>query len=143
MAGRIFPGFVSAEIGALRGFPLFGLNVQGGELLRPRAVIVLAALISLVVAARARADDFDDSVASLLARRCLACHSSAEKKGGLDLSSAKSALAGGDSGEAIAPGKPDDSLLWERVSKREMPPKKPLPDDEQQVLKRWIAGGAK
>ncbi len=107
------------------------------------AALVLAAFLSAAHSAIARGDDFDRLVAPILARRCLACHHGAEKKGGLDLSSAKSALAGGDSGTVLIPGKPNESLLWERVSKREMPPKKPLPDEEQQVLERWIAGGAK
>jgi mono/diheme cytochrome c family protein len=107
------------------------------------AALVSAAGLSAADSAIARGNDFDGSVAPLLARRCLACHNGAEKKGGLDLSSAKSALAGGDSGTVLVPGKPPDSLLWERVSKHEMPPKKPLSDEEQRVLERWIAAGAK
>ncbi len=91
-----------------------------------------------------RADDgFDANVAPLLARRCLGCHNATDKKGGLDLSTAKTALAGGESGAAFVPGKPDDSLLWEKVSQDEMPPKKPLDDNEKAVLKKWLAGGAK
>ena len=87
------------------------------------------------------ADDFDTVVAPLLARKCLACHNPTENKGGLDLSGAKSTFAGGDSGMAIVPSRPDESLLWERVSQNEMPPKKPLSDEDKQILKGWISGG--
>src|SRR5579859_8116741 len=89
----------------------------------------------------ARGDDFDTVVAPLLARHCLGCHNATDKKGGLNLSSAKTAIAGGESGVAFVPGKPDESLLWEKVSQHEMPPKKPLAEEEKQLLKRWIADG--
>jgi hypothetical protein len=59
------------------------------------------------------------------------------------MSSRKSALAGGESGEVIVTGKPDDSLLIERITADEMPPKKPLSADEKRLLRDWVAGGAK
>src|SRR5262249_15191751 len=90
-----------------------------------------------------RADDFDAVVAPLLARKCLGCHNATDKKGGLNLASAAAARAGGESGAAIVPEKPEESLLWEKVSQNEMPPKKPLDDSEKKILERWIAGGAK
>jgi hypothetical protein len=88
------------------------------------------------------AADFDADVAPILAKRCLSCHNGSDRKGGLDLSGKKSALAGGDSGPAIVAGKPDESLFWERVSQDEMPPKKPLPEPEKKALRDWLAGGA-
>jgi hypothetical protein len=86
--------------------------------------------------------DFDSRIAPILARRCLGCHNGSDKKGGLDLTSRNAALAGGESGEVIVAGKPDDSLLVERIDGDEMPPKKPLPADEKRLLREWIAGGA-
>ena len=86
---------------------------------------------------------FDREIAPLLVRRCLDCHSRAEKKGMLDLSRAESANKGGESGTAIVPGKAAESLLWQRVRDGEMPPKKPLPKEEIELLKRWIDSGAK
>jgi hypothetical protein len=88
------------------------------------------------------AADFDAVVAPVLARKCLACHNPTEKKGGLDLSSANATRAGGDSGPAIVSGQPGESLLWERVSQNEMPPRKPLSDEDKQILEKWIKGGA-
>jgi hypothetical protein len=100
------------------------------------------AILSSLAAATARADDFDKTIAPILARRCLGCHNRTEKKGGLDLSTPKSAAIGGDSGAAFVAGKPDDSLLWERIAQEEMPPKQPLPEVEKRTLREWIAGGA-
>ncbi|HMC12117.1 MAG TPA: DUF1549 domain-containing protein, partial [Pirellulaceae bacterium] len=87
--------------------------------------------------------DFDKEVAPILAGRCLECHSGAEPKGKLDLSAAKAAFAGGESGAAIVGGRPEESYLWERVEADEMPPKHPLPANERAILKAWIAAGAK
>ena len=85
---------------------------------------------------------FDGVVAGVLAARCLECHRGNAPEGGLDLSQAKTALAGGESGKAILPGKPNDSLLWQRVAAGEMPPDDPLPKAERKILREWIASGA-
>jgi len=55
--------------------------------------------------------DFDRQVAPILASRCLECHSGAEPKGGLSLTTADAVTSGGDSGTAVVPNKPGDSLL--------------------------------
>jgi hypothetical protein len=112
-----------------------------------RANCFLSLLIVVSCAPIAQADDapeFDREIAPLLAGRCLDCHSGAEPKGGLDLASAKGLAKGGDSGEAIiSAGKPDASLLWQRISADEMPPKHPLPAGERAALKAWIAAGGR
>ncbi|MBC7852568.1 MAG: DUF1553 domain-containing protein [Pirellulaceae bacterium] len=104
-------------------------------------LVVLGWAISLP--ALAAEPDFDRTIAPIFASHCLDCHNTAEKKGGLDLSQAKTALAGGDSGKLISAGKVTESLLWERIDKSEMPPKKPLPENERAAIKAWIAAGAK
>ncbi|MCY4534338.1 MAG: hypothetical protein OXB91_03165, partial [Bryobacterales bacterium] len=48
---------------------------------------------------------FEEEVAPLLARRCIGCHDSTLRKGGLDLSRQETAFAGGVSGNAISPGR--------------------------------------
>ena len=110
----------------------------------PLAGSCLAILFS---AAALQADEagnhFDRSIAPLLAARCLDCHSSSEKKGELDLSSLASALRGGESGKVIVPGKPDESELWKKIAEGEMPPKKPLQEQEKKLIREWIASGAK
>jgi hypothetical protein len=94
-----------------------------------------------------RADDtlFTTQVAPLLERNCLACHNAQKSKGDFSLASAKAARAGGESGEVIVPGKPDESVLIEYVSgkKPEMPQDAaPLKKEEVALLRRWIAEGA-
>jgi hypothetical protein len=107
------------------------------------ALIVSVALASLGAARGISAPlDFDQTVAPLLTRHCLDCHSGSKPKGKLDLTSKKTTFAGGKNGPSVVPGKPDASLLWNRVKDGEMPPKKKLTAEEQKLLHAWIAAGA-
>jgi mono/diheme cytochrome c family protein len=95
-------------------------------------------------APRAAGPNFDRVIAPLLLRHCADCHGGPSPKGGLDLTRHKAARAGGDSGEpALVPGKPDASLLWQRVRRDNMPPKKRLSAAEKATLRAWIAAGAR
>lgn len=89
-------------------------------------------------------------VRSILERRCGECHGgrSGPVKGGLNLLSAEGALSGGNSGPALVPGDPDQSLLVGAIEQTEpdlkMPPKGPaLERAEIDTLRQWIAQGAK
>jgi hypothetical protein len=91
--------------------------------------------------------DFDREVKPLLATHCIACHGSDKQKGGLRLDRKADALAGGDSGKVIAPGKPADSLLMKRVASSDpderMPPKgESLTARQVAALRSWIEHGA-
>lgn len=86
--------------------------------------------------------DFDSTVAPILSRRCLECHSGADPEGGLDLSMRATTIKGGESGPAIVPGNVDQSPVWLRIRDDEMPPKHPLPQSEKDVLKEWLSSGA-
>ena len=72
---------------------------------------------------------FEARIRPILADRCYKCHSRlADKiKGGLMLDTREGMLHGGDTGPAIAPGKPADSLIIDAISYRDndlqMPPK--------------------
>ena len=86
-----------------------------------------------------------EKVLPLLEARCFECHkASAEPKGSLVLSGRKAMLIGGDSGPAIVPGKPDESILMEavRYESFEMPPRSRMPEAEVAILEKWIADGA-
>ena len=89
---------------------------------------------------------FRESVEPLLRRRCYECHSHAAGKirGGLTLDSRSGWQTGGESGPAITPGKPDESLLIQavRYASLEMPPKSKLPDSEIATLEAWVRRGA-
>jgi transposase-like protein len=89
---------------------------------------------------------FEAEVRPLLVKRCFECHGGAAKepKGGLRLDSRRGVLNGGDTGPAVVPGMPADSLLVDAISYvglYEMPPKTKLPDGEIRVLKRWVELG--
>jgi hypothetical protein len=90
----------------------------------------------------AAARRFDMTVAPILIQRCLECHSGADPKGKLDLSTSRSTLAGGENGSALVVGRPQESLLWERVDDDEMPPENPLSSAEKSILQEWIQSGA-
>ena len=93
---------------------------------------------------------FVERVKPVLERNCFKCHSHlAEKvKGGLVLDSRAGLLEGGDTGAAIVPGKPDESLLIQSIrydgkGDYEMPPGgKKLPDEEIAALTEWVKQGA-
>jgi hypothetical protein len=84
-------------------------------------------------------------VLPLLQSRCFECHDGQNKsEGGLLLTSRSLLLKGGDSGEAVVPGKPDESLLIEaiRYESLEMPPRSKMPEAEIDILVRWVEMGA-
>ena len=95
----------------------------------------------------AEADFFDSKVLPVLQRRCYECHSHEKKiKGGLTLDSRSGWEKGGDTGPALVPGKPDDSLLIKAIRYSDpdlsMPPKKRLSAEEVAVLTEWVKLGA-
>lgn len=86
-----------------------------------------------------------NKVLPLLESRCFECHKHGEEQqGSLLLSSRQSMLRGGDSGPAIVPGKPNDSLIVQAVRYEgfEMPPRTRMPAAEVAILEKWIADGA-
>ena len=113
------------------------------------------ALIALVLACPtsghgsdpAKPVDFDRDVKPIFAKHCASCHGAKSAKSGLRLDRRADALAGGDSGKVIVPGKSAESLLIQLVSPdadRQMPPKGArLTAAEVATLKVWIDQGAK
>lgn len=88
---------------------------------------------------------FESKVRPLLVEHCGECHIKAdEPRGGLSLASRAGWQTGGDSGPAIAPGKPDESLLIQavRYESYEMPPDGKLSDSDIAILEKWVVMGA-
>jgi hypothetical protein len=112
-------------------------------------VQIISPLVCLVLwgTTAARGDDaqFRNQVATILEQHCLRCHDGAKPKGGLALGERTQLFAGGESGAAIVPDKPAESLLLEYITgdKPEMPRDAP-PLSAAQVgeIERWIADGA-
>jgi len=113
----------------------------------PAAFTVLGVgLVSLAAANdEAAIRHFETRVRPVLMERCYKCHSGAKAKGGLRLDSAASLRRGGESGPAVVPTKPEESLLIQAVRHEgglEMPPKEKLADDQIADLVRWVKSGA-
>ena len=87
---------------------------------------------------------FESHIAPLLKARCVKCHNSETRKADLDLSSPQGVFRGGESGDSVVPGKLDESLLWDMVHEKLMPPddEPPLSATEINTFRRWIAAGA-
>src|SRR5207237_9918125 len=104
---------------------------------------------SLLIGCRLLAADpsefFEMRIRPVLATNCYTCHTTA-KLGGLQLTSRENILKGGNSGPAILPGKPEESLLIQAVSQTherlKMPPQGKLKDEEIEDLKSWVRAGA-
>src|SRR5437870_3843099 len=98
-----------------------------------------AVLASLLLAGSPAAADpgrefFEKKIRPVLVEHCFKCHSgeAGKPKGGLRLDSRAAVLQGGDTGPALVPGQPNDSLLLQAVRYTDaglrMPPKGKLPD---------------
>jgi hypothetical protein len=88
---------------------------------------------------------FEKEIRPLLAEKCLSCHGGGKVKGGLRLTSKAGLLKGGESGPAVVPGKPDQSLLIHAVRYLDtprMPPTEKLKEREIALLTRWVEMGA-
>src|SRR6187551_941571 len=66
---------------------------------------------------------FEKHISPIFQARCVKCHGEGKLEGGLDLRRRFLLVNGGDSGAALVEGKPEESLLIEKISKGEMPPK--------------------
>ena len=91
-------------------------------------------------------DFFESNVRPLLVKHCQECHGEKKQEGSLRLDSRDGWLRGGERGQAIHPGQPENSLLIQAVkyedSDLEMPPSNPLTEQEVAVLEAWVKRGA-
>ncbi|MFN8007212.1 MAG: DUF1549 domain-containing protein [Terriglobia bacterium] len=83
--------------------------------------------------------------------KCITCHGKWKRDADLDLRTRAGLLKGGKSGPALVPGRPEESLVFKRVSAAEMPPKvakgsphfvRPVTAGEIVKLRKWIEAGA-
>jgi hypothetical protein len=105
-----------------------------------RLAVLLIALPVLAEVPR-----YEKDVLPVLTKYCFTCHGQSSPKLGLDLRTAAGALRGSHNGPVIVPGNLDESLLWRKVSARQMPPPvygQKVPDADIELIKRWIEGGA-
>ena len=120
------------------------------RILTPNLIAIVAACALLNGRAGAAEPDpgllfFEKRIRPVLVEHCYKCHSADKKKqGGLLLDSRAGARKGGDSGPAVVPSKPEESLLLSamRYETFEMPPKGKLPANVIRDFERWIRTGA-
>ncbi|MEO1999366.1 MAG: DUF1549 domain-containing protein [Planctomycetaceae bacterium] len=116
-------------------------------------VVLLLALCATELRAsepdRKGLDFFEAKIRPMLVTHCYACHSAgaaAKKKlkGGLLLDSRSASRRGGESGAAVVPGKPGESLLISALKHDglKMPPQGQLPDEIVAHFVKWIEMGA-
>jgi mono/diheme cytochrome c family protein len=125
-----------AEVHMIRRWIEGGLRSGGGEAVTARAV------------PRALLTQHD--VVPIMLRHCAPCHGLHRQEAGLDLRTRSAMLRGGKSGPAIAPGKPEDSLVLKKIRSGQMPPHnrlveasvKQIEQSETDVVAGWIASGA-
>lgn len=98
---------------------------------------------------------FNAHIRPILSDKCFSCHGfdSTTRKENLRLDTEEGAFAALESDASkrpIVPGRPEDSVVWQRVQTVDpdeiMPPPdfhKPLSDEEKQLIQRWIQQGAK
>jgi hypothetical protein len=91
--------------------------------------------------------DFAGQIRPILSERCLECHSSDTRKGGLSLATYADALDGGRNGPVIRPGNGAGSLLLHRLT-GQVEPQMPkdeaaLSEPEVALIRLWIDQGAR
>ncbi|MDB5346729.1 MAG: hypothetical protein JWP89_5106 [Schlesneria sp.] len=112
----------------------------------PALVLLLAARGLAAEPDQAGVEFFETKIRPVLVMHCQECHSSTSKslKGGLQLDHRAGMLSGGDSGPAIVPEQPDNSLLVKALKYDgfEMPPKGKLPANVVADFEQWVKMGA-
>ncbi len=98
-------------------------------------------------ATREGVEFFEAKIRPVLVEHCYQCHSTAAKKvkGGLRLDTREGLRQGGDSGPAVVPGRPTESLLLKAVRHEgtlKMPPQGKLPEAVLADFAHWIDTGA-
>jgi len=101
----------------------------------------LGALSAMTVFAQ---PSFERDVKPIFEAYCFSCHGGTAMVG-LDLRTATSILRGSHQGPVVVKGAPGKSLLYEKVSKRMMPPpafEMRLTSSSLETIQRWIEAGA-
>ena len=109
-------------------------------------------IISFLVSTNAIADDeefFEARIRPVLHDRCIGCHGVDEQQGGLRLDSRNAILKGGESGPALVPGNPQESLLLKAIRYEEAELKMPPPEAGARLtastiedFSTWVEAGA-
>ena len=113
------------------------------------ACVVALVLTSRICVGDERLEFFETRIRPQLAEHCYQCHSASaatkgKLKGNLQLDTRKGTRRGGDSGPAVVPGEPENSLLISALKHDDfaMPPDRQLPRRVIADFEKWIKLGA-
>ncbi len=90
---------------------------------------------------------FKQHIKPIFDKRCLSCHG-ARAKGGYKLDTYENAMSTGDNAPVIKPGDAANSILAQMLhgiktpAGGQMPPSRPLPQQQIQLIEKWINQGA-
>ena len=127
------------------------------------SVLLIAASVGAAVPQEAGHHEarvsFKDSIFPIIKKHCLPCHAEDQfNPSELSLDTYGLLMTGGKNGAAVEPGNPDESMLMQKLrekppfgdrmpldpkKKKGQPSTKKLSDEETELLRRWIADGAK
>jgi hypothetical protein len=102
----------------------------------------------MAISPSAYAVDFAKEILPIFEDKCYRCHGEEKVKGELRLDSPEAIMAGGEYGDVLVPGDPNESSLYVLTTYPKddpdyMPQKgKGLSSNEQKLLKQWISDGA-
>jgi len=131
-------------------------TARGWALLFSLLVLAAAASSNLLAADPVPADHaeqmarsmelFKTQVSGILKQHCAECHGGEKTESEFDLTTREGLLKGGDSGPAVVPGKPAESLLVKLI-RHEAEPNMPaeadkLPEAAIELIQQWVASGA-
>ena len=127
----------------------WALGLLAVTVLEARGVAVLHAAETTAIAEQPSPEDvefFETHIRPVLVEKCYGCHSADATvlKGKLRLDTAAALRAGGESGPAIVPHKPEASVLISalKYESNEMPPSGKLPEAVINDFVKWVAMGA-
>ena len=108
--------------------------------------LVICTCGSVVSQSNQKLDFFEAKIRPVLVQHCYECHAADSKmlRGGLLVDSRQGLLEGGESGPAVVPGEPEESLLISALQHDgfEMPPQQKLSQVIVDDFEKWIRDGA-
>src|SRR5262245_55030558 len=117
--------------------------------MRTKGLLYLLWIVAGALCAEAQTDAnaprFEKDILPIFKTYCFTCHGKSSPQLGLDLRTAASTMQGSHNGPVIEKGSLENSLLWQKVSSKAMPPEvfgRKLPEQHIETIRRWIAGGA-
>ena len=86
---------------------------------------------------------FAQQIAPIFEARCTECHGGPDAESGLNLSTYEGTMVGSTFGTVIEAGNPGESIIIDMIGSGSMPAEgDPMPPEELELLRSWIAEGA-